>query len=99
MLRKVAQELKEEVPVLGKKKKKIGYIHEVKSAISEFMQYGIDQKKMEEMLEYSSERSGLHGKLKDLGTLYQGFLNYIQEKVITTEETYDRLANQLERSA
>ena len=51
------------------------------------------------MLEYSSERSGLHGKLKDLGTLYQGFLNYIQEKFITTEETYDRLANQLERSA
>ena len=58
VLRKVAQELKEEVPVLGSNLKKIGYIHEVKSAISEFMQYGIDQKKMEEMLEYSRERSG-----------------------------------------
>ena len=45
VLRKVAQELKEEVPVLGSNLKKIGYIHEVKSAISEFMQYGIDQKK------------------------------------------------------
>ena len=99
VLRKVAQEVKEEVPVLGSNLKKIGYIHEVKSAISEFMQYGIDQKKMEEMLDYSRERSGLHGKLKDLGTLYQGFLNYIQERFITTEETYDRLANQLERSS
>ena len=31
------QELKEEVPVLGGNLKKIGYIHEVKSAISEFI--------------------------------------------------------------
>ena len=99
VLRKVAQELKDEVPVLGSNLKKIGYIHEVKSAISEFMQYGIDYKKLDEMLEYSKNRGGLHGKLQDLGTLYQGFLNYIQEKFITTEETYDLLAEQLEKSA
>lgn len=98
VLRKVAQELKDEVPVLGSNLKKIGYIHEVKSAISEFMQYGIDQKKMESMLEYSKNRGGLHGKLKDLGTLYQGFTNYIGEKYITTEETYERLAANLDKS-
>ena len=99
VLRKVAQELKDEVPVLGSNLKKIGYIHEVKSAISEFMQYGIDYQKLDEMLEYSKNRGGLHGKLQDLGTLYQGFLNYIQKRFITTEETYDRLAEQLEKSA
>ena len=99
VLRKVAEDLKEEVPVLGGNLKKLGYIHEVKSAISEFMQYGIDQTEMEKMLKFAKNRGGLHGKLKDLGVLYQGFNRYIQEKFITTEETYDRLAMQLEKSA
>jgi len=99
VLRKVAEELKEEVPVLGGNLKKLGYIHEVKSAISEFMQYGIDDEKIEEMLQYTAKRGGLHGKLKDLGVLYQGFRRYIKDQYITTEETYDRLAEQLEKSA
>lgn len=98
VLRKVAEELKEEVPVLGSNLKKLGYIHEVKSAISEFMQYGIDQEEIEKMLKFAGNRGGLYGKLKDLGVLYQGFNRYIQDKFITTEETYDRLALQLEKS-
>ena len=99
VLRKVAEELKEEVPVLGGNLKKLGYIHEVKSAISEFMQYGIDYEKYEQMLEYAGKRGGLYGKLKDLGVLYRGFGQYIKDKYITTEEIYDRLADGLERSA
>ena len=99
VLRRVAEELKEEVPVLGSNLKKIGYIHEVKSAISEFMQYGIGPEEMKKMLSVSEKRGGLHGKLKDLNTLYVGFGKYIQDKFITTEETYDRLARQLDKSA
>lgn len=98
MLRKVAQNLQEEVPVLGSNLKKTGYIHEVKSAISEFMQYGIHEKEMQEMLEFSKHRGSLYYKLKDLNTLYQGFCQYIENKYITTEETMDRLAECLERS-
>ena len=98
VLRKVAEELKEEVPVLGANLKKLGYIHEVKSAISEFMQYGIGNKEIQEMLKFVEKRGGLYGKLKDLGILYQGFHKYIQDKFITTEETYDRLAAQLDKS-
>lgn len=99
VLRKVAEELKEEIPVLGSHLKKLGYIHEVKSAISEFMQYGIGSEEMKKMLQVSEKRGGLYGKLKDLNTLYMGFTKYIQDKYITTEETYDRLANQLEKSS
>ena len=98
VLRKVAEELKEEVPILGANLKKLGYIHEVKSAISEFMQYGIGNKEIQEMLKFVEKRGGLYGKLKDLGILYQGFHKYIQDKFITTEETYDRLAAQLDKS-
>ena len=98
VLRKVAEELKDEVPVLGGNLKKLGYIHEVKSAISEFMQYGIDYEKMEKMLEYAGKRGGLYSKLKDLAVLYRGFGQYIKDKYITTEEIYDRLAVSLEKS-
>ncbi|MBR5597336.1 MAG: helicase-exonuclease AddAB subunit AddB [Lachnospiraceae bacterium] len=98
VLRRVAESMKEDVPILGSNLKKIGYIHEVKSAISEFMQYDIDAKKMEHMLEYSKKRGGLYGKLKDLKTLYQGFIDYINERFITTEEIYGLLASELEKS-
>ena len=98
VLRRVAEELKEEVPVLGGNLKKLGYIHEVKSAISEFMQYGIGAKEIQDMLKFVEKRGGLYGKLKDLGVLYQGFQRYIQDKFITTEETYDRLAARLDKS-
>ena len=98
VLRRVAEEWKEELPILGGNLRKLGYIHEVKSAISEFMQYGIDSQELEKMLKFSEKRGGLQGKLRDLGVLYRGFNRYIQDKFITTEETYDRLARQLEKS-
>ena len=41
VLRKVAAGLADDMPVIGKNLNKIGYIHEVKSAVSEFMPYGI----------------------------------------------------------
>ena len=41
VLRHVASKVSENMPYIGKNLNKVGYIHEVKSAISEFMQYGI----------------------------------------------------------
>lgn len=98
VLRKVAGEIKEDLPVLGNHLNKLGYIHEVKSAISEFMQYDIGEEEMMQMLAATKKRGGLHGKLKDLDLLYRSFKEYLDQKYITTEETYDRLARQLEKS-
>ena len=98
VLRKVVGKMEEQLPVLGNNLRKLGYINEVKSAISEFMQYDVGEEEIEQMLLISKKRGGLHGKLKDLGLIYQNFKEYLQEKYITTEETYDRLAKQLEKS-
>ena len=38
VLRKVAEDVRENLPVIGPNLHKLGYIHEVKSALSEFMQ-------------------------------------------------------------
>lgn len=98
VLRKVAGNLADKLPVLGGNLKKIGYIHEVKSAISEFMQYGISPSKLQELVVFSEKRGALHYKLKDLECLYAGFCEYIKEKYITTEEALDRLRNVLCKS-
>lgn len=99
VLRKVAGSLKEELPYLGSNLDKQGYIHEVKSAISEFMQYGVGVEDVQKLMDYAAKKGTLYYKLKDLQVLYRGFMEYIREKFITTEETLDLLRESLERSA
>ena len=98
VLRKVAQQCQEQLQVMGSHLHKIGYIHEVKSAISEFMQYGIGIQEMEKLTEYAHAHGALYYKLRDLSVLYQAFLEYIHERFITTEETLDRLREALPKS-
>ena len=95
---KVASGLREELPVLGSLLHKQGYIHEVKSAISEFMQYGIGTEDVEKLIAFSRKRGALALKLKDLETLYKGFTEYIRGNFITTEETLDVLRRSLKKS-
>ena len=98
VLQKVAANLKDELPTLGGLLHKQGYIHEVKSAISEFMQYGISAENVEELITFSQKRGALVHKLRDLKTLYQGFTDYIQGNFITTEEKLDVLRRSLHKS-
>ena len=99
VLRKVAGQLKEELPYLGTHLDKQGYIHEVKSAISEFMQYGIGVGDVQVLMDYAQKRGALFYKLKDLQLLYKGFTEYIHQKFITTEETLDLLRTSLNKPA
>ncbi len=98
VLRKIAATMQEDLPVLGGNLNKQGYIHEVKSAISEFMQYGIGVQELSKLVDFSEKRGALHHKLKDLQKLYERFLDYIHGQFITTEETLDLLKNSLSKS-
>ena len=98
VLRKVAADLKDRLPVLGGNLNKQGYIHEVKSAVSEFMQYGISVEDVDKLIAFSEKKGALKAKLQDLQMLYQGFREYIEGQFITTEETLDVLRRQLHKS-
>lgn len=98
VLQRVAGTMKEELPVLGSHLHKQGYIHEVKSAISEFMQYGISVSDMQGLISFAKKRGALSLKLMDLERLYKGFMEYIQGHFITTEERLDHLRNALHKS-
>ncbi|MDL2302645.1 exodeoxyribonuclease V subunit gamma, partial [Lachnospiraceae bacterium OttesenSCG-928-D06] len=90
--------MKDQLKTLGGHIHKQGYINEVKSAISEFMQYGIGTEDVAKLIAFSEKRGALVHKLKDLQILYKGFMEYINGKFITTEETLDILRKRLHLS-
>lgn len=103
ILRKIAGKQEDSLKVIGSNLKKIGYIHEVKSSISEFMQYNIGPKELEQLIAYttangSKKASLLTHKLQDLLVLYTDFMEYSKDKFITTEGVLSLLKNLLHRS-
>ena len=98
VLQRVTEGMAEKLPVLGGFLHKQGYIHEVKSAISEFMQYGLAPKDVEELVSYAGEKRVLAGKLRDLGVIYESFEEYIRDHFVTAEESLDILRRSLSKS-
>ena len=88
ILRHLAAQNEEKLTVLGGNMHKLGYITEVKSSISEFMQYGINADKVSELIKAAKEsgKGRLAAKLSDIQVLYDAFNKYIEDKYITKEE-------------
>ncbi len=99
VLRHVAERMKDELPVIGSNMHKMGYIDEVKSSISEFMQYCIELDDLDVLIDASKSKGALCAKLKDLQTLYKGFKEYISGSYIPQEETMEVLCRALYKSA
>lgn len=102
IIRKLAGKIAGSLPVIGGNLKREGYISEVKSAISEFMQYGITPEDINQLIDYAAKdgrRGALVARLKDLQTIYRTFLDYEHERFVTTEETLDLVAEAVSRSA
>lgn len=92
VLRRVAQEKKKELKVLGAKMDKQGYVSQMKSMVSELRQYEISAEDLEELLAELEHKPELYYKLKDIQTLYRGFFEYLEGSFITQEEVLDVLA-------
>lgn len=102
LLRKVAEDKKEELQVLSGNMKKMGYISEIKSLISELTQYHISPEALEDFLraqgigepqKAGEKRSALSGvfsrKMEDILVMYRGFEEALEGKYITAEEILD----------
>ncbi|MBO4901160.1 MAG: PD-(D/E)XK nuclease family protein [Lachnospiraceae bacterium] len=97
ILRHLASEMEPELTVIGKNLKRLGYITEVKSVISEFMQYGVDADaiaRLQQVCEQNN-RHLLSEKLGDVSKLYTAFRKYIEEKYTTSEELLIRVSTAL----
>ena len=69
ILRKIAGDYEDKLTVLRGNIRKLGYISEVKSVISEFTQYDIGEPEIDKMLETVEADSRLYYKLKDIEIL------------------------------
>ena len=98
VLRKIAQERKGELKVLGGNLKKMGYISEIKSLISELTQYAVTEEALADFLEKSKEKPHLYYKLCDVQVLYKAFHAYLADQYITAEELLEVLCRVAERS-
>lgn len=99
LVRRAAQEQKDKLVFMRTYLTRIGYINEVKSMISEFIQYDVTQEKITELLEQNRERQQVYGKLHDLQLIYQAFLDNLKETYRTQEGLLDVLYQVAERSA
>lgn len=98
MIRRVAIEEKERLKVLGGRMDRTGYVSQVKSVLSELMQYEITDDTMQELLDYTKNRPLLHAKLEDLQQLYRAFLDYRRDRYMKPEELLDVFCSVSERS-
>lgn len=99
ILRRIAAEHEKELTVLKRNLKKMGYIDEVKSMISELMQYGISPDELKELSDSLSKNSALQYKLQDILLIYQGFYSYLQDHCVTAEQVPQLLMEAAPESA
>lgn len=99
MIRKVLENKKDELTVFNKNKDKPGFVEEVKSAISEMLQYGVSPDDLEHVSTQLPQNPLLSYKLKDMITVYRGFRECIEGKFLASEELLSRLCEVVSRSA
>lgn len=99
VLRKVAQEQEKNLTVLKGNMHRMGYIGEVKSLISELMQYNISPEQLRECLDSGKLSPILQAKLGDVHVMYQGFADFLRGHYITAEELLHVLIGVADRSA
>ena len=91
LLRRIAQEHREELECLGTSLARIDFVEEIKSVISELMQYGITPADLEKLLDGMSETEALFYKLHDILILYRAFDLFLKKDVVTAEKVPELL--------
>ncbi|MDO4632249.1 MAG: PD-(D/E)XK nuclease family protein [Eubacteriales bacterium] len=91
LLRRAATREGEQLKVLKGSLKKRGCLKQMKSILSELVQYDIGEGEMEQLMEASRTNPRLACKLEDIQTLYDAFQRELEGKYITAEQTLELL--------
>ena len=98
VLRRLAEENKDRLTLLGGNLKKLGYITEVKSLLSELVQYRIGSQDLEQMMDKNQGNPQLYYKLQDMKLIYESFEKYLTDTYLTAEQLLEALEETVERS-
>ena len=100
IVKKVLLEQKNRLQYFSANVNRQGFAEEMKSVLSELLQYGIGEEELEEM-EQAAEGStipALGRKMHDIALIYRAFQGFLQERFITTEGIFDLLAEEVAKS-
>lgn len=98
IVRRVLEKEKKKLDYFGSSIEKTGFVSELKSVISELLQYGITPQQLGEIGENVKEKQQLSAKLKDIRLVYKEFMAFLSTNYITSEEILDVLCGLVERS-
>lgn len=99
ILKKVLNNLENQLEYFGKNIHKKGYVQEIKSFLSELLQYGAEEETIDEMIRAAKKHTALERKLRDIKIIYRAFMDYLHEHYITSEEILTVLAGVTKESA
>lgn len=93
VVRRILTECREELTVFASNARQSGFVEEVKSLISEFLQYGVCEEQLSDMARSMEQEAPLLSKkLSDLTLLLQAFRKFLGTHYLTPEGIYDVLA-------
>lgn len=98
LLRRAASLIKDDLGLLKKNIGRRGYIDEVKSLISELMQYGYEPYDVGEMAEKTALPGTFREKAEDVEKLYSEFLSLLGESMFTQEQVLTLLCDVADQS-
>lgn len=98
LLRKVIEDNKEELVVYGKNSTKLGFVEEMKSLISEMLQYSISKEMLHEAYNKTNDKKLLNAKIKDIILIYEKFRESLGEQFMATEELLNYLCQLIPKS-
>lgn len=98
IVRRVLEGNKDKLHYFGSSINKTGFVSELKSVISEMLQYGIEPERLQQICEEVKEKQQLHAKLQDIYLVYKGFQEFLADNYITSEEILDVLCGVVEQS-
>ena len=91
ILRKIIEDNKNRLGIFAKKAGYPGLIDEMKSVISEFYQYGIKAKNLQDIINDEKISKLLKEKLKDIYVILTEFDAFIKDKYVVNEELLHKL--------
>lgn len=99
VVRKLLGELSPNFKFFKKASEKVGFTEEMRSLITEFMQYGLSVKDLERLSIEEGLSPVLKAKMHDACMVYEAFLEYKKEKYIVAEKMLDLLSETLDKSS
>lgn len=98
VIRKLLEEKKKEFKIFGTSADKPGFVDEMKSLLSEFYQYHIGEKELDEMMEKLPKNTLLSYKLQEAKLMVQSFEQFMGEHYIVAEQLLGLLATKVSKS-